>query len=1131
MTGLLGSLGSLSASANFSATLQPQVDALGSVSVAVDALSQGPQALLDLEVAIDGLPVPPALDGLGQLAPALATAVADLPGDVNGQLDGLLSPLDGLVQSIAVSPAGQIMCVFEVLREVLKLVTGQSFGGALGMPDGDALNFQDLVDLSEVEDALTEVNAALDAFGPNLDAARVLQSLQDVAPQFDELMVRFPPIPVVQDMAEALATIARWQSMTGAELTAELSTSIRNAAKVIDFPHDRVLRDAVAAAETVANGPATLAEINADLATLFADLGGAVRAGSARPSRAQLARIETALDRAGTLARAMDPDISPLGAGDRLVCDLVEARLASLRVLQPQCPSLGLNVQIQAWLDALPPPEPAMFAEIVQKIDDFDLSALTDPLETIRQVAQDTVDAFNDARDAVRDQIAALLVPVADALDTAIGAAQLADIQAALDDLPGDIQQFVDDEIVANLDSIRTGISDLITQISDLADGFDPDTLVAPIADAINEVGNAVNNPDVQAAFADVEAALTAAIDAIADFDLAPATDESITLIADIDAELAKIDPDDIPDAAKPLIEQGVAIVANINFSAEVSAPLEAEIQKAVEAGPNVVLAEIEAAMDEARLAIEGFRPSAIIADTLDAPFTEAISVMSQASPDALFERIEVALAGVQAKVQVLDVGAVVDPLEQVHGELAAAVAQIQPSQLLKPVDDAIAAAIEKIYEVSGLDAAFDGINDVLGEINRYVGLVASIRDLLARIAGMLSAPGSVTTEIDAAIAAAVDSLDAADLTALDEAFAAASAAVQRTERDAVAGAVARSYRAAGTVGPGIGASAEVVRLNALVGAFPLDAARGLQPGTPRARLIAGVEGLAAAGAELAASTDNWRTLGPQLVAKAGSIQVDLLDYYLAGRVEDVSVLASFATPPANHDALKAEVRAALNDGVAPILTVALNGFAALAPHAQVVVQGLSDTLDAVHSQIDAITGAGGLSGTVGDVEAVANLLRTIDLSPVTDPLDAIHARLDAAVGAISPAALRPPLEAARDAIAGLVDLSLLIDPADRVALDAAFALALDKLSTLSPSEAIGAPLDIEYEEILATVLPILDLPARLRAALLDAGLTLGVKITAELARLEAAFDEMLRAIPIRTGVSVSASASVSVSV
>ena len=160
---------------------------------------------------------------------------------------------------------------------------------------------------------------------------------------------------------------------------------------------------------------------------------------------------------------------------------------------------------------------------------------------------------------------------------------------------------------------------------------------------------------------------------------------------------------------------------------------------------------------------------------------------------------------------------------------------------------------------------------------------------------------------------------------------------------------------------------------------------------------------------------------------------------------------------------------------------------------------------------------------------ALARCWRAV--GPVTDPLDAVFARIEGAVNAISPEALRAPLEAARDAIAGLIDLSLLIDPADRAALDAAYATVVAKLKTLSPSEAIGAPLDAEYAELLEMILPILDLPARLRAALLEAGLSLSGEITAELGRVEAAFDEMLRAIPVRTGVSVSASASVSVSV
>lgn len=1131
MTGLLGALDGLNVSADLSVTLQPQVDALGSISGSVQGLAQGPQALVNMEASIDGIPVAPALDGLGALGPALTAVLGNIPTDFSAAFSGLTDPLGNLSTTLTASPAGRAMCMIEVLREALKLATGKDFAGPLGMPDGAGIRTEDLIDLSELEATIAEADAALDAFGPALDAARVLEFITTVSRSFDRVLARFPPLPVLQDLTEALGTVARWQAMSAPDLTTHLAETITGAASVIDLPHTRVVHDLTAAADAVASGPQTLAQVTADLGPLFADLRGLVALGAARPAEVQLLRLETAASQIETLARAMDPAQSPLARSDDLVCDLVEARLLTLRTLQPQCPDIAFGATIRAWIDGLPAPDMNVFAEVVQKIDDFDLSALTDPLQAIQQAAQDAVDAFNDARTAVRDQITALLDPIANALDNAISAAQLADVQAALDALPAQIQQFVDDEIVANLSDVRDGISDAVDQISTLADDFDPETLTAPISNAIQQVGALVNNPEVAGVFQDVESALDQAIDAIGSFDLAPAADESINLIADIDAELAKIDPDDIPDAAKPLIEQGVAVVADIDFTGTVSAPLQAGIKAAVEAGPDVVLRAIEGAMDEARLRIEGFRPSAIIADTLDAPFNDALALLDTVSPDALFGRIETALDGVQAKVQILDVGAVIDPLVDVHGNLTAEIEKLRPSVLLKPVDDAIAAAIEKVYEVSGLDTAFDGINGVLDEINRYVGLIGALRDLLARIAGMLSAPGEASAEVDAVIENAVAALDAVDMAGLAAAFDLASAAVQRTERDTIAGAVSKSFRAAATAGPTLAGDPALARLDALIAAFPVEAAKGLRPGPPRKRLIAGLTRLSAAAAALRAATGGFAATAATLETRAGTIQVDLKDYYLIGRVEDQSVLASFVTPPATTDALKAEVRAALTEGIGPPVRVILETFSALAPYAQGLTQGLSDILGAVHTQIDAITGDTGIGGTVQDVEAVANLLREVDLSPVTGPLDAVFARIEGAVNAVSPEALRAPLEAARDAIAGLIDLSLLIDPADRAALDQAYVTVVAKLQTLSPSVAIGEPLDREYETLLATILPVLDLPARLRAALLDAGLNLGVEITAELARVEAAFDEMLRAIPIRTGVSVSASASVSVSV
>lgn len=1130
MTGLLTALEDLSVNVDISVTLQPQVDALGNVSGAVNVLAEGPSALADIELAADALPAAPALEGLGNLLPALDGVISLTQGDFEAAFDGLTAPLIDLIASLDVSPAGKLACFAEIVREALKIVTGRAFGGALGMPDG-GLQLPELLDLAEIEANLAQADQLLDDFGPTLDASRLLQVIQEVAPGFSELSVRMPPIPVIRELFDALATAARWQALDGPSLTAEMSASLHQATRVIDMPYDRVVAPVAAAGAIAVEAPDRLATAAAQITRIVAALRPGIIAGSVNPGKIEIDALDSATQSVEEIAATLDPQNPVWADCDGVICDLVETRLAALAALSPNCSGVSFVAEIQAWIDTLPEADPTMFDGLVSSIEDIDLAALTDPLAAIQQAVEDAVATVNDARNAVRDQITTLVAPVADSLDSAIGAAQLAEIQAALDALPAQIQQFVDDEIVANLGGVRDGISDAIDQISDLADDFDPEVLTAPIRDSIQQVGSLVNNPEVEGAFADVESALDEAIRAIGEFDLAPAADESINLIGEIDATLAEINPDDIPDAAKPLIAQGVEVVANINFTVEISTPLNEAVTAAVEAGPDVVLRAIEEAMTEARISIEAFRPSAVIADTLDAPFSEALALLEDVSPAVLFGRIETALEDVQDRVQVLDVGAVVDPLEDVHARVVVEVEKLRPSVLMAPVEAALEGAIAKVLELSGFDSALEGISEVIAEINRWVGVIGSMRDILARLALMLDTPGDAAAEVDALIESTVDRLDLADLGGLSAGFAATGAAVTRNGRDAIAGALATAYLSAGSTGPGIASDTSVANLAEITAAFPLASARALPASQERDRLIAVIDRLTQAVAAIQASATPWGTLGPKLNSKALSLQEDLTDYHLAEFVDDVSVLASFASPPGDMDAVKAEVRQALEASIGPSLRLVLHGFERVSPIVAEMVQGFGQMLGAVHTHMNALAGENGLGGTIEDVEAVIDLIRDIDLTPVTDPLDDLFARIEAALASISPDALRAPLEAARDAIAGLIDLSILIDPADEAALDAAYQSVVAKLRTLSPSAAIGEPLDAEYETLLATILPVMEMPARLRAALLEAGLGLSAEVTLELARVEAAFDEMLRQIPIRTGVSVDASASLSVSV
>ena len=88
------------------------------------------------------------------------------------------------------------------------------------------------------------------------------------------------------------------------------------------------------------------------------------------------------------------------------------------------------------------------------------------------------------------------------------------------------------------------------------------------------------------------------------------------------------------------------------------------------------------------------------------------------------------------------------------------------------------------------------------------------------------------------------------------------------------------------------------------------------------------------------------------------------------------------------------------------------------------------------------------------------------------------------------------------------------------------------RIEALSPDQVIAATLDPAYERALGALAPALELPMRLRALVDAAGGQIGEDALAHLARVEEAFDRMLRAIPRgtgRPGASGSVSGSVSV--
>jgi hypothetical protein len=1122
MPGLLDALDELFAASEVTASVNLQLGPLTEVRDAVEALVAGPEVLANLEEAVGALPTPPALDALGALPGLVGGLVAGFDLDLAAPLAPLLEPLAAIGSPDAdVRAVARISATVDCIRGILALI-GQPGGGPNGLPLPLEV-FGALRDMpagappaelspADLEERIAEFEASLAAVGPRLDADRLVELLRRAAPHWGG-MRKYPVIPVVSDVLQVAGVAVQWSGMMGAALTAHLDGQLRLLREVVARPRTRVVDPLLAQASSATAAPAAIREAAAAAPALLARVAAKVTDRDAPPNATDRAALEPHVVALEAAADALTLPGRPLGTLDRLVPDLEVQLIRAVRTVHPALDAGFVTSQVDQLLAAIPESVPEPFAEAVQAVEALDLSLLTDPVAAMRAAVESAVAAATRALDDVEQRFRGLLEPVAGALDDAVRSASLGAARDALAALPGQLTTFVDTEVRPAVEPIRTAVQEAVTALTTAAAEFDPHALVQPLTDAIQRLSDLVGGEDVTAVVTEVDAALRAAVEAAEQVDVAGAADEAIALLEEVRAKLAAIDPVELPEPAVPLVRQAVEAVADVDFTAEVAGPILNEVAAAVESGPVALLGELQGEADQLRSSLEQFRPSVAVGSALDAPFAALLGTLADFRPGALLERIAAALRGVAGRVQVADPAALIGPLTGLHAQLVTAAERARPSALMRPVDDAVAAAVARLFEATGADAALDGLSAVVDTAREWVDLADRMRRVLTGIADLLREPGDPAAALDALVDGLVEPLADVDLQVLAPRFAALAEAAASIEKDVVAAELTRTLRTVSAAVPPALASPELRRLVEAARAFPL--AR-LEAGreVPRRTAYAGlVRRLLLACDRLDSAAGPWARLTAEVAERAPRLEADLTTYGRLSVIDGEQVFADCMVAP-DHAGLAAAVRAAARESLELPVTALLGLFARLAPHVVAVADGLADLIAAVHTRLDELTGEQGVGGLAAAIEEAADLLRNLDLSPLTDPLDEIWARVEGAVAALDPAPLGAALQAAADAVAGLLDLSTFVPDDQVVALDQAYADAVGGMRALQPS-AVLAPLDAEYDRLLEPMLALLELPTRLRelVATIDAGLS--DEITAQLARVEVAFDAMLRALPL----------------
>lgn len=1126
MPGLLAQLDLEIGNFDVGSMLGGVIGQLGSLGDSVGGLTEGPGAVGDILGALANPPTPAGLDGVANFNVGVTGVLALVPTDTSGPLAPLLAPFQSLTGSVSIGVGiSGLTAAFDAIRTLVELTTGRVFGGPSPMPDGDPPS--DTIDMARIRGTLDQIETQIDELGDIVDPSRLLAILQRFGAGAQDLHSRWPKMPVTADLFEALDLLGRWDQMTPAQLTEHLAVTLEGSASFIALPRTRVVDPAIVAALEAGRAGATLTRAAAELGPILRELPRRLAEGE-RVDGQELRRIGERLVELEALARVLRLADSPLAEIESLPRKLEREFMRVLRVVHPAIDRTTLEQTARKLAGRIPAANPAPLADIVDAIEQLDLSAITEPLSAVRRAVEDAVELAQGALDTVREAIEDLLRPLSDAIGGLVSAIGLDRLQDALGQLPDMIREFMEGEVITRLTQLKDDVEGAVDTVADAVDAFDPAAIKAQIEAMIRQVASVIQNEHVRSVFAGAQAVVGEIVEALEGFPagLRSAADQSVQLLDQVREVASQIPSELIPDAVKPTLQTAVDAIADLDITGTVGEPLAEVVETALNEGALPILTEFEDLLGELRVKLDGFRPSNLISDDIEKPFQDVFAKLREFKPSDLLDRIADALAGLREQIHVVDPAELLAPLIDLHDQLRSALESIDPVELLAPVEDAIQEAIRELLESTGFESLFGGIRDFLEQVDGWVDLLDHAHDALERLSQRIEQPVAVEAQLDTLIAGALAAVGQIDMSALAGPLARGKLAAEAIDHRRIAAELAPALRAS------------VATADALAGGDARDlvaAIRGL-PSVADLRFhspeLAGFgDRLLAIANTLEVAVDPWHTLAPRLGAMAGRLETELRGYALMATIEGEHVLADFLTPPSDVAVLGDRIADALRESLRLPVTSIAALLESIGPHVGGFTRDLGRLLGALHGKFDAITGEQGLLGTVTALDDCVDLLRNFDLTPLSDPLRTqIYEPILGVVEAINPEPLRAILQAVKDALEQLLDLANLFDRSTIDQLDQTYASAVDKLAEFSPRKLLIDTLDPVYEELLAEILPLFDLVTRLRAAVERAGEEIPPDIIAQLGRVETAFDALLRALPLQPSggpaITVSASAS-----
>lgn len=1077
-----------------------------------------------------------------------------IPADIGELSGGVLGSLDELEATALAGIDEVIQPALDAINGLLTLFRGDPtcglIPGFMGAPAASAAPAEDLppvlppppaggepnpgpVDPVVSRDEVDAARARIDLLPSPLTIATLLPWLSNFWGNHELPYNMLRAVPIIDDLRSPLATLTRWQTMSGDDIIDQFALTVdqivavtrQNSSGCVDLAAG-ALNTALAPLDTTALGTA------ADtLASRCRAIGLAIGGGDLSGSAADLAAIDAA--------------IGELQAQHAIWTTAVSAPLAVELTRHGQFPDT-LEEHIVRLISLLQP-RPAVRDIFAGKppalLDDSgaDLPAvelLFDEVRTLLDSVLDAIDlavvfepvsgSFEQASALVADinqQLVGLTLEIKTrltGLEEAIDGIDLSSLQTGVRQALEDFSDKLQGELNSGFTPVRNAFETVMNQLVTAVNGFDPAALQGEIENVINTITGVFASPEVQGAIAQL-GQLTSVADSIDSISFTPLTDGVIAGIDEVKSALDAIDESTLDPPLPQMLDTAMAMLPRT--IEPLTEPLVERLGDLIAAGPIELIDQIKEVPGRLFDQVRQYDPETLLGERLAGPYEDLLQAAGEFSPQAFVDQIESEFEDLRERVKkAVSPGKALQPIVDLHRQLAGELAAMNPGDLVEPLDAKIRTVTTALSDTLDLDAVLGPLSRVVEAVNQQVDLVKKgielVQHLLTRFDDLADAPAQIQAWIDDIFAKIPDGIDASSLAVP---LADLAGALGDTRAAGLEARVAAQFAQLDSQLAELEAGRRLADLVQAVTTLPRNALSDLPDSAEKAQLLGLLDKLDVTDQQISGALQQLATLTEVRAEVRAGLTLKFSDwderYHRPG-----GTLDELQQPGIDMARIKLWLREAIDRQVAWPLEAVLGKVAVL----QNILGGLIAMLSELTSQIDAkmstLLSAPQAVIDLGDtVQQLLDDIAAINLDFLQDSINAVFDRVRGKFNDLNPAALQVTLDEEFDDIIDGIDFDLIVPPDSFDSLEDAFEDMLRDLEALNPRTLLVEPLQELFDDTVQPVIASLDVTPLLQAVV-DRLRPLEDELRSELKRVDTAYQAMLAAAPdtsISVGVSV----------